>query len=167
MPAAAASSVATVGHPGGVVAKVLGQRALNRALLHRQLLLRRVQMAPAEAIEHVVGLQAQLPQAPYVALWSRLDGFDPDELSTLISDREAVRIAVMRATVHLLTARDSLALRPVLQPVLTRTLNSSSPLGQADRRGGRRRVAGRRSETARRAAADAVRAGSGATAAMA
>ncbi|MGI8798294.1 MAG: winged helix DNA-binding domain-containing protein [Pseudonocardia sp.] len=113
-----------------MVAKVLGQRALNRALLHRQLLLRRVQMAPAEAIEHVVGLQAQLPQAPYVALCSRLDGFDPDELSTLISDREAVRIAVMRATVHLLTARDCLALRPVVQPVLTRTLYSSSPYGR-------------------------------------
>jgi hypothetical protein len=109
---------------------VLTDRALNRALLHRQLLLRRVEMSPAQAIEHLVGLQAQLPQAPYVALWSRLDGFDPAELSALISGRDAVRIALMRATVHLVSARDCLALRPVLQPVLTRTLNSSSPWGR-------------------------------------
>jgi hypothetical protein len=65
-----------------------------------------------------------------VALWSRLDRFDPAELSALISGREAVRIALMRATVHLVTARDCLALRPVVQPVLTRTLNSSSPWGR-------------------------------------
>ncbi len=109
---------------------VLTKRALNRALLHRQLLLHRVRMPAAEAIEQVVGLQAQLPQAPYVALWSRLDGFDPAELSTLIEQRDAVRIATMRATVHLHTARDCLALRPVLQPVLTRTLHSSSPYGR-------------------------------------
>ncbi len=110
--------------------RVLTVRELNRALLARQLLLGRVELPARDAIEHLVGLQAQLPQAPYVALWSRLAAFEPDDVSALITEREAVRIALMRSTVHLVTARDALAIRPVVQPVLTRTLHSSSPYGR-------------------------------------
>ncbi len=75
-------------------------------------------------------MQAQEPRDPYVGLWTRLEGFRPDELAGLISQRRAVRIALLRATIHLVTARDCLALRPLLQPVLTRTLYSSSPYGR-------------------------------------
>jgi Winged helix DNA-binding domain len=57
------------------------------------------------AIEHLVGLQAQAPFPPYFGLWSRLDGFRPDDLSSLITDRSAVRIALMRGTIHLGLAR--------------------------------------------------------------
>ena len=100
----------------------LSPRALNRALLARQLLLERAAMTPAAAIEHLVGMQAQVPTDPYFGLWSRLEGFDPRALSDLIAKRKAVRIAVMRGTLHLLSAHDALMLRTWVQPVLTRTL---------------------------------------------
>jgi hypothetical protein len=105
-----------------VTGPVLSQRALNRALLERQFLLRRAELSALEAIEHLVGLQAQAPNPPYVGLWTRLKGFRHEELSQLIQDRRAVRIALMRSTIHLVSARDCLALRPSLQPVLDRGL---------------------------------------------
>jgi hypothetical protein len=113
---------------------VLSQRALNRALLSRQLLLDRVEL-PAQAsrrraaviatIEHLIGLQAQAPFPPYYGLWSRLGGFRPDDLATLITDRSVVRIAVMRGTIHVVSARDCLPLRRLVQPVLDRGLRGS------------------------------------------
>jgi hypothetical protein len=97
---------------------VLSVRALNRATLARQFLLERVSMPAINVIEHLVGLQAQEPPNPYVALWSRLIDFDPDELGQLLLDRTVVRTWVMRGTIHLVTAPDALTLRPLTQPVL-------------------------------------------------
>lgn len=104
---------------------VLGTRALNRSFLARQLLLDRVAMAPLDALAHLVGLQAQAPLAPYVGLWARLAGFDPAELAGLIESRRAVRIALLRSTIFLVTAEDCRALRPVVQPVIDRSLGSN------------------------------------------
>jgi hypothetical protein len=73
-------------------------------------------------IGHLVGMQAQAPQTPYVGLWCRLERFQPEELSQLLIDRRVVRVAVMRGTVHLVTAADCLSLRPLVQPIYDRDL---------------------------------------------
>ena len=105
---------------------MLDRRALNRSLLERQLLLRRHEVSAYEAVEHLVGLQAQAPDPPYVGLWTRLAGFLPGELSRMILDRRAVRVALMRNTVHLVTAGDCLKLRPLVQPIMGRNLYAGS-----------------------------------------
>src|SRR5215213_5922378 len=83
---------------------VLSSRALNRALLERQLLLRRETVRVSEALEHLVGLQAQNPNGPYIGLWSRLEGFHPDDLAGMIDRRLVVRIALMRWPLHVVTS---------------------------------------------------------------
>lgn len=67
-------------------------------------------------------MQSQAPEPPYFGLWTRVEGFATDDLSALIADRRAVRIVLMRGTIHLVSARDCLRLRPVMQPVLARAL---------------------------------------------
>ena len=99
---------------------VLSKRALNRALLERQFLLRRSGRGALETIEHLVGLQAQVPNSPYLAIWSRLKNFRLDDLTTLITARRVVRLALMRSTIHMVSARDCLVLRPLVQPVQDR-----------------------------------------------
>ncbi|MGW2544006.1 winged helix DNA-binding domain-containing protein [Kitasatospora sp. NPDC001574] len=106
--------------------EVLGPRALGRALLARQHLLTRTAATPAAMIGHLGGLQAQaVPQPPYLGLLARLDGFTPDALDELIEGRQAVRIALQRGTIHLVTAEDCLTLRPLLQPVLDQGLRAT------------------------------------------
>ncbi|GGM03854.1 hypothetical protein GCM10011594_25090 [Nakamurella endophytica] len=112
---------------------VLTRRELNRALLARQYLLEPA--PPGTTVEsvltHLLGLQAQSPYPPYLALWSRMAQVAPLDLSVLLESRRAVRLALQRSTVHLVTAEDALALRPVLQPAVARGLTPGSPYGRA------------------------------------
>ncbi len=104
----------------------LDRHALNRALLDRQLLLTRSGHTAAEAIGHLAGMQAQAPLAPYTGLWTRLRAFTHDDLARLITGRQAVRIALLRGTIHLVTAGDCRTMRPALQPELDRGLRNGA-----------------------------------------
>ena len=104
----------------------LSRRALNRTTLGRQLLLERAKHTAGEAMELLVGMQAQNPHDPYYALWSRLEGFAPDDLSRMIERREALRGALMRATLHIATTSDFMLLRSHLQETLAAVLGSTS-----------------------------------------
>ncbi|MFJ1655777.1 winged helix DNA-binding domain-containing protein [Streptomyces sp. NPDC088337] len=104
-------------------APVLGVRALNRATLDRQLLLRRAPLTAGAAVEHLVGLQAQNVRPPYYALAARLDGFAPERLSEPMAAREVVRIVTLRSTIHTHTADDCLTLRSLVQGARERELH--------------------------------------------
>ncbi|MEU5876657.1 winged helix DNA-binding domain-containing protein [Spirillospora sp. NPDC047279] len=106
--------------------QVLDRWSLNRALLARQLLLERHELPALAAVEHLVGMQAQAPTPPYIGLWSRLAGFAFDDLATLLSEREAVRIVLMRGTLHLVSGRDALALRPLTQAIADRSVRTGN-----------------------------------------
>src|SRR4051812_26326410 len=99
---------------------VLSARELNRATLARQLLLERSDLEAETAIERLAGLQAQLAMPPFVGLWTRLADFRRDPLNELIAERRVVRAHLMRSTLHLVSARDYLSFRSVLQPALER-----------------------------------------------
>jgi hypothetical protein len=109
---------------------VLERRARNRALLERQLLLRRVRRSALDVVEHLVGVQAQEPRDPYVGLWARLEDFEPGELSGLLGERTVVRSPLMRTTIHLVSGRDCLTLAPLVRPVLERNFWTGSPFGR-------------------------------------
>ncbi|MFH9955070.1 winged helix DNA-binding domain-containing protein [Streptomyces roseolus] len=94
---------------------VLSSRALGRATLARQLLLRPSELGAEEAVRHLVGLQAQNTKPPYYALAARLGGFRPEELSGLMESRAVARIVSLRSTVHTHTARDAVGLRRLVQ----------------------------------------------------
>ena len=104
--------------------RTLTLRELNRATLTRQYLLDRAALAVPEAIAGLVGLQAQVNNPPYIGLWTRLRDFRRDDLTALMVRRAVVRGALLRSTLHLLTAEDYLLLRPALQPALERALRS-------------------------------------------
>ncbi|MEW2133817.1 winged helix DNA-binding domain-containing protein [Streptomyces sp. NPDC005435] len=102
--------------------RVMSIRDLNRAVLERQLLLRRDERSVTEALGRLVALQAQVPNAPYVGLWSRLDGFGKADLTGPMERREVVRATLLRATLQVMTAEDYLRLRTSLRPALVKAM---------------------------------------------
>ncbi|MEO8287725.1 MAG: winged helix DNA-binding domain-containing protein [Chloroflexota bacterium] len=112
--------------------RTLTLRELNRATLSRQMLLERAKLDVPAAIERLVGLQAQAAMSPYVGLWTRLQGFQRDDLASLVADHTVVKATFVRATLHLLTARDYLLFRATLQAVLTQASDAIAKNRGAD-----------------------------------
>jgi hypothetical protein len=97
----------------------LTRRQINRATLARQMLLGREKTSALRAIERLVGLQAQVPKPPFIGLWSRVLGFEREDLTRLLQRRQVVRATLMRGTLHLMSAKDLVLLRAALQPMLS------------------------------------------------
>src|SRR5258705_13103825 len=89
-----------------VTARTLSPRALNRALLARQLLLERAPISIVEAVEQVGGMQTQYAPSGYVGLWSRLASFRREELTAALGDRSLVQATLMRTTIHTVSRRE-------------------------------------------------------------
>jgi hypothetical protein len=102
----------------------ISNRALNRALLARQMLLERETTTAVAAIERLVGMQAQVARPPFVGLWTRLHAFSRSELVSALHGRTVVRATSFRGTLHLMSAVDYAAMRGTLQPMLTRGAQS-------------------------------------------
>jgi len=83
--------------------RTLSAGELNRTLLRRQLLLRRVRMPVGRAVGRLVALQAQYAPSPYLALWARVEGFRKDALTDALIDGTVVKAGVMRGTLHVVT----------------------------------------------------------------
>lgn len=103
-------------------AKTLTLKQLNRTFLARQFLLERHDISPIQAIERLIGLQSQIPNPPYIGLWTRLKNFERDDLTKLMENREVVRAPLIRSTLHIITADDHKKFQSVLQPALDRYL---------------------------------------------
>jgi DNA glycosylase AlkZ-like len=86
--------------------RVLTRRELNRALLERQLLLERKPLGPVKAVERLGGLQAQSTPSPYLSLWTRLEGFERDQLVRALKGRRLVKAIIQRGTLHIVTPSD-------------------------------------------------------------
>jgi hypothetical protein len=97
---------------------VLSDGALNRATLARQLLLERTDRPALDVVRHLVGMQGQDPELPYIGLWNRIPVFQHEDLSRLMHAREVVRGTLFRGTQHVLAADDYVWVRPLLQPML-------------------------------------------------
>ncbi|WP_433003948.1 winged helix DNA-binding domain-containing protein [Kribbella sp. CA-294648] len=104
--------------------RLLSRRTLNRTLLARQFLTDRTSLPVVDVIERLVAMQAQEPNWPYVGLWTRVDGFRHDELTSLLHDRSVVRSTLLRRTQHLASSNDFRWLRPTIQPAVDSALRS-------------------------------------------
>src|SRR5690606_27772351 len=104
---------------------------LNRALLARQHLDVPRDATVLDEVRHLVGLQSQVPASPYPGLWSRLAAFARADLGDRLLDREVVRVATLRGTVHLVAADDALELTALARPGLATYLRSKNQHGTA------------------------------------
>jgi hypothetical protein len=105
-------------------AKPLSLADLNRATLARQMLLAREKVTPVKALERLLAIQAQWPKPPFIALWTRLAGFERSDLSALARKNVIVRGTGFRTTIFMMTAKDYAFYRATIQPTLERGIAS-------------------------------------------
>jgi Winged helix DNA-binding domain len=111
-----------------VTERVLTLRELNRALLARQLLLERRKLGVRQAVERICAIQAQWPQSPYIALWTRLSNFRKEQLTRALEEHEVVKATLFRITLHMTSARDY----PYYAAVVLRAARETTPRANAD-----------------------------------
>ena len=80
------------------------------------MLLAREKATVLKAVERLAGMQAQEPKPPFIGLWSRLEGFRREQLSRRLTSADWCGGTGLRGTLHLVSARDYVAFRPVLEP---------------------------------------------------
>lgn len=93
------------------------------------MLLERSTLPLLAVVEQHVGLQGQVANAPYLALWTRVQGFRFDDLTRLIESRRLVRAATLRGTLFLMSARDLIAWRMTFDALMRRALQTSHGRG--------------------------------------
>ena len=97
---------------------LLSNRALGRATLARQGLIKPLPRGSiADAVRRIGSLQAQHPEWPPVALWSRAGERAIPGLANALADRSVVRAALMRITVHVVAATDFWPMSTLAQPL--------------------------------------------------
>lgn len=115
---------------------ILTARALNRALLARQLLLERSTLSISDAVEQVGGLQTQYAPSGYVGLWTRLAGFERAALTEALEDRSVIQATLMRVTIHIVSRREywpyALGVRQARREQWRRTALRLSGAGERD-----------------------------------
>jgi hypothetical protein len=84
----------------------LGEGALNRALLARQMLLGRVRAPVPTVVERMGAAQAQYAPSSYVGVWTRTSGFERAQLDAALEAKRVVQGTLMRSTIHLVSRRD-------------------------------------------------------------
>jgi hypothetical protein len=84
----------------------LTTRQLNRTLLARQLLLARRRVPLPASVSRLVALQAQYAPSPYVALWSRLDGFRREQLTRALERGTLLKAWPLRSTLHVVARKE-------------------------------------------------------------
>jgi uncharacterized protein YcaQ len=90
----------------GAADRTLTEQELNRALLARQSLLERGKGSIPKVLERMGTLQAQYAPSMYIGLFSRIEGFEREQLDRALERRSVVQGTLMRATIHLVSKAD-------------------------------------------------------------